>query len=153
MEPASAYQGSPEPGSHQAQEPHPRCPHVENNNAGEETIYARRKQDSEEMDKPGVGRGLRDVVRARPGAAEDGGGVRQGGATDDDAAGVHELRDVVGSYVYDEEAAGDCSEDGESGPEHSHGDVGGECAPAAARQGHRQSDRMSLDAEDIGGGV
>jgi hypothetical protein len=54
--------------------------------------------------------------------------MRQGGATDDDAAGVHELRDVVLSRLHGEEAAGDCSEDGDSGPEHSHGNVGASCA-------------------------
>ena len=54
-----------------------------------------------------AGTGAPEVVYARPGAEENGGGMRQGADANDDAAGMHELRQLAEGYGKEKEAPDD----------------------------------------------
>ena len=60
---------------------------------------------------------------------------------------------VAGGDAAAGEASAACEATDEPGPEHGAGGVDGERAEAAEGQGDLHSDRVSLDAEEVGGGV
>jgi hypothetical protein len=100
-----------------------------------------------------AGAGFPEVEDARPGAAEDEGGMRQGADAHEDEAGVHGLRQLARGYGGKEEAPDDRRQAEQSEPGRSTGLLGGECVPSAAMRGNQESNRMSVDAHDDGRGV
>ena len=66
---------------------------------------------------------------------------------------VQEPGHVAGGDAAAGEASAACAATDEPGPEHGAGGVDGERAAAAEGQGDLHSDRVSLDAEEVGGGV
>lgn len=61
----------------------------------------------EEVETPPTSCSLGGMGYARPGAEENGGGMRQGADANDDAAGMHELRQLAGGYGKEKEAPDD----------------------------------------------
>ena len=139
--------------AHCVQEAHTRRCCVENGSAAEKKIKGHHSQNLEAMGTPRIGCSLGKVVDARPGAAEDEGGMRQGADAHDDEAGVHELRQLARGYGGKEEAPDDRRQAEQSEPGRSTGLLGGECVPSAATRGNQESNRMSVDAHDDGRGV
>ena len=79
--------------------------------------------------------------------------MRQGADEADDEARLHCLGYVEGPGEQERTATAGRAATDEPGPEQGAGGVDGERAAAAEGQGDLHSDRVSLDAEEVGGGV